>query len=115
MIAGPIEFDSEPIHFLDRRDDLVLVTPREQSQVIVMRPPCGPFRLTGAAFVPDDEDLDFVFIQIANVLCSAFAKRHPVCDVANNITIQVSYRGREEKTTRVRLRGIALIGAKSKD
>ena len=102
-----VQFDSELITFpkgvLDRS------ALRECITVSVMPP--VPFVIEHAEFIPDSDDLDFDYVQVGNVILSAFAKRHRACDVGVRVTLQVSYRGEKELSTKVRLHGIGLVEA----
>ena len=93
----------------DVSNRLILAPKCYEQQRIVYFYPAVPFRLELVEFDPDSDDLDIDFVQVSNILCAAFAKRHPVCDVGSRIILMVSYRGDKEIKTTVRLRGTGLV------
>jgi hypothetical protein len=105
-------FHSEPIRFQEAGEHVSRGRPKlvysDRSLTVVVRPPVT-FRLQAIEFMPDSEDLDIVFVQIGNVLCAPLAKRHPTCNVATNILVQVSYRGLAAIETRLKFSGFGLV------
>jgi hypothetical protein len=78
--------------------------------IVFVHPPVM-FRLQNVEFVPDSPDLDIIWVQVGNVLCAAFAKRHPPCDPGTRITVKFEYRGHRAFETKLRLSGIGVVGA----
>ena len=113
-----VQLDSELITFPKG-----VLDPAEVSSRLILMPKCPPqsitvsvmppvpFVIEHAEFIPDSDDLDFNYVQVGNVILSAFAKRHRACDVGVRVTLQVSYRGEKELSTKVRLHGIGLVEA----
>jgi hypothetical protein len=112
--------DSELIRFgpslVDQNESLspfILLPKAPERSTLVIIQPSVPFQLTALEFVPDSDDLDVAMVQVGNVLCAPFAKRHRPCDIGTNIAIMVTYRGERPIQTRVRLSGIGLVEQQS--
>jgi hypothetical protein len=115
-VLSDIEIVSDSVNFsgnvidVARKDDSLLLVSRPNPQLIMIHfYPSVPFALKAAEFIPDSIDLDFESVQVGNVTCSPFAKRHPVCHPSDKISLLISYRGTKPIQTKVRLTGIGVF------
>ena len=116
----PIEWMSEVIEFTgDERespevsDSRILFPLHYARNARVFWQPPIPFIIRECEIVngpPNAEmTLDIAYVQVANVMLTAFTKRHPVCVVGYRIQVEVEYRGKAPCHCQVRIRGDGLV------
>lgn len=75
--------------------------------ITIVYQPEADFLIKDACVCGEDaEHLDFEYVQVANCICCAFVKKHPVCMAGQRIIFRVIYTGTRGTDCWVKMRGI---------
>jgi hypothetical protein len=64
--------------------------------IAVAMQPESPFSINNVYVEPRDNKVEIDYVQVANTILTAFASRHPICDVAQMIRVYLSNRSERD-------------------